>query len=37
MPATPAWPPSSLPRLYVEELLSEGGALTLEGAQANYL
>lgn len=37
MPATPAWPPSSLPRLYVEQSLSEGAALTLEGAQANYL
>jgi 16S rRNA (uracil1498-N3)-methyltransferase len=37
MPATPAWPPSSLPRLYVEERLEEDRALTLEGAQANYL
>lgn len=37
MPATPAWPPSSLPRLFVEETLSDGAALTLEGAQANYL
>ena len=37
MPATPAWPPSSLPRLYVAEVLSEGAALTLEGSQANYL
>ncbi len=37
MPATPAWPPSSLPRLYVDEALSENAALTLEGAPANYL
>jgi 16S rRNA (uracil1498-N3)-methyltransferase len=37
MPATPAWPPSSLPRLYVEEALAEAKSLTLEGAQANYL
>jgi 16S rRNA (uracil1498-N3)-methyltransferase len=37
MPATPAWPPSSLPRLYVEQALAEGAALTLEGPSANYL
>ena len=37
MPATPAWPPSSLPRLFVDQQLSEGLALTLDGAQANYL
>jgi 16S rRNA (uracil1498-N3)-methyltransferase len=37
MPATPAWPPASLPRLFVDETLSKGAALTLEGAQANYL
>ena len=37
MPATPAWPPSSLPRLYVEETLKNDGTLTLEGAPANYL
>jgi 16S rRNA (uracil1498-N3)-methyltransferase len=37
MPATPAWPPASLPRLYVEETLSEGLALTLAGGAANYL
>ena len=37
MPATPAWPPASLPRLYVDETLSQGAALTLDGAQANYL
>src|SRR3954470_14813858 len=37
MIATPAWPPSSLPRLFVDQALSEGLALTLEGPQANYL
>ena len=37
MPATPAWPPSSLPRLYVEQALSEGASLTLDGPPANYL
>jgi 16S rRNA (uracil1498-N3)-methyltransferase len=37
LPATPAWPPSSLPRLFVEETLAEGLSLTLEGAPANYL
>lgn len=37
MPATPAWPPASLPRLFVEETLAEGLALTLEAAPANYL
>jgi 16S rRNA (uracil1498-N3)-methyltransferase len=37
MPAIPAWPPSSLPRLYVAQLLSEGASLTLDGQQANYL
>lgn len=37
MPATPAWPPASLPRLYVEERLAKGSALTLVGAPVNYL
>jgi 16S rRNA (uracil1498-N3)-methyltransferase len=37
MPATPAWPPASLPRLYVEQTLSEGAAVHLDGAPANYL
>jgi 16S rRNA (uracil1498-N3)-methyltransferase len=37
MPATPAWPPSSLPRLYVEQTLSEDVLLTLDGPPANYL
>ncbi|MBA3678111.1 MAG: 16S rRNA (uracil(1498)-N(3))-methyltransferase [Sphingosinicella sp.] len=37
MPATPAWPPSSLPRLYVAQPLSEGLELVLDGPAANYL
>jgi 16S rRNA (uracil1498-N3)-methyltransferase len=37
MVATPAWPPASLPRLFVEQNLSEGLSLTLDGPQANYL
>jgi 16S rRNA (uracil1498-N3)-methyltransferase len=37
MPATPAWPPRSLPRLYVEPPLSVGVAVGLDAAQANYL
>ena len=37
MPATPAWPPSSLPRLYVDAALSQDLALELAGAPAHYL
>ena len=37
MPATPAWPPRSLPRLFVEQPLSEGAAIDLEGKSAHYL
>jgi 16S rRNA (uracil1498-N3)-methyltransferase len=37
MPATPAWPPRSLPRLYVETALGEGARVELDAAQANYL
>jgi len=37
MVATPAWPPSSLPRLFVDEALGDGLLLTLDAAQANYL
>ncbi|WP_310467159.1 16S rRNA (uracil(1498)-N(3))-methyltransferase [Sphingomonas sp.] len=36
MPATPAWPPKSLPRLFVRTALGEGGRVELEPAQANY-
>ena len=37
MPATPAWPPRSLPRLFVRSVLAEGAAVELEANQANYL
>ena len=37
MPATPAWPPKSLPRLFVREPLSDGARVELDSAQANYL
>ena len=42
MPATPApripaWPPKSAPRLFVEQALESGGAITLDGTQAHYL
>jgi 16S rRNA (uracil1498-N3)-methyltransferase len=37
MPATPAWPPKSLPRLFVREPLDEGATVELNPAQANYL
>ena len=37
MPATPAWPPQSTPRLYVTTPLAEGAAVRVEGAQAHYL
>ena len=37
MPATPAWPPKSLPRLFVRAALSPGITVDLDAAQANYL
>jgi 16S rRNA (uracil1498-N3)-methyltransferase len=37
MPATPAWPPRSLPRLFVRSSLGEGSRVELDGGQANYL
>jgi len=37
MPATPAWPPKSLPRLFVRHALSEGASVDLDSAQAHYL
>lgn len=36
-PATPAWPPRSAPRLFVDGPLAPGVAVTIEGAQAHYL
>lgn len=37
MPATPAWPPRSAPRLFVTAELAEGRNLTIDGNQAHYL
>jgi 16S rRNA (uracil1498-N3)-methyltransferase len=37
MPATPAWPPRSAPRLFVSQPLAEGVALAIDGPQAHYL
>ncbi len=37
MPATPAWPPKSLPRLFVRTPLGEGAMVELDAGQANYL
>jgi len=37
MPATPAWPPKSLPRLFVRGALAEAERIDLDAGQANYL
>src|SRR5206468_8687672 len=37
MPATPAWPPKSLPRLFVRAALGAGASVELDAGQANYL
>lgn len=37
MPATPAWPPKSLPRLYVAQPLGDRARVQLDAGQANYL
>jgi len=37
MPATPAWPPKSLPRLFVRAALGAGVPVELDSAQSNYL
>lgn len=37
MPATPAWPPKSLPRLFVRQPIAAGMRVELDGGQANYL
>ena len=37
MPATPAWPPKSAPRLFVSEELCAGASVTIEGNPAHYL
>src|SRR5438876_3526963 len=37
MPATPAWPPKSLPRLFVRQKLSDGATVPLDSSEVNYL
>ena len=37
MPATPAWPPKSQPRLFVRAQLGEGVRVDLDAGQTNYL
>ena len=37
MTATPAWPPKSAPRLFIEAVLAEGVSVSIEGPQAHYL
>lgn len=37
LPATPAWPPRSAPRLFVETPLSAGAQISIDGPQAHYL
>src|SRR5690606_37487645 len=37
MPAVPAWPPRSAPRLFIAGPLAEGAVIPLEGNQAHYL
>ena len=37
MPATPAWPPRSAPRLFVPPPLAQGVIVPLDGQQAHYL
>lgn len=37
MPATPAWPPRSAPRLFVEERIVPGSPVVITGNQAHYL
>ncbi len=37
MPATPAWPPQSTPRLFVETELADGLELPIAGPPAHYL
>ena len=37
MPAIPAWPPQSTPRLFVEDRLADGAIVRLDGGPAHYL
>lgn len=36
-PKTPAWPPRSAPRLFVDQELSDGANVVIDGNQAHYL
>ena len=36
-PKTPAWPPRSAPRLFVDQKLSDGAEVVISGNQAHYL
>lgn len=37
MTATPAWPPQSCPRLFVDQMLTDGMEVRIDGGQAHYL
>jgi 16S rRNA (uracil1498-N3)-methyltransferase len=37
MPATPAWPPASTPRLFIDQPLGPDAAPVIDGAAAHYL
>ncbi|RED16261.1 16S rRNA (uracil(1498)-N(3))-methyltransferase [Parasphingopyxis lamellibrachiae] len=37
MPATPAWPPGSLPRLFIDTALAIDEEIVIDAAQASYL
>ena len=37
MPATPAWPPASTPRLFIDQPLGPDAAPHIDGAAAHYL
>ena len=37
MPATPAWPPRSAPRLFVEQRIEDGAQVQIDGNAAHYL
>jgi 16S rRNA (uracil1498-N3)-methyltransferase len=37
MPATPAWPPASTPRLFLDQPLAAGTTAAIDGAAAHYL
>lgn len=37
MTATPAWPPDSTPRLFIDSEITEGEEIRIDGGQAHYL